>query len=88
MAFKIISPSEAPKVKEGFIRHQFILVLGKNDLEKELNKNPLAVEDILLNFFGTAATVAEKVMTGDYHAWHVWHDFEEGEFENLQQKDA
>lgn len=85
MPIQIVPPTPAPPPKPGYIRHQFILVLGKSDLEAELNKNPYAVEDYLLYYFGIGYLYAEKVMTGDYHAWHVWHDYAEGELEKLME---
>lgn len=86
MSVEIIPPTPAPPPKPGFVRHQYILVLGKADLEAELNKDPLAIQDMLVDYFGFAVFHVEKVMQGDLHGWHVYWDFAEGEFEkNLEE---
>lgn len=91
MSLQIVPPTPAPPPKPGLTRHQYVLVLGKNDLEAELNKNPHAIDDILINYFGFAALYVEKVMSGDLHGWHLYYDFAEGEFEenlgNTEEKD-
>lgn len=85
MSVQITSPSPAPPLKSGLQRHQYLLILGKNDLMAELDKNPNALSEILESYFGSMMFFAEAVMTGDYYAWHVWYDFKEGEFEkNLE----
>lgn len=83
MPIEIVPPSPAPPPKPGFIRHQFILVLGAQDVKDAINKNPYAIEDLLMEYFGFAVLYAEKVMDGDFHGWHVYHDYSEGEFEKL-----
>lgn len=85
MSVQIVPPTPAPPVKSGFVRHQFVLVLGKSDLEEELKKLSCTIPEYLMFYFGIGYLYAEKVMSGDYHAWHVWYDYAEGELEKLME---
>jgi hypothetical protein len=83
VSIKIIPPTEAPPPAPGYVRHQFIFMIGEQDIKDALDKNLYAVDDLLMEYFGFVALYAEKVMSGDFHAWHVYYDYPEGDFEKL-----
>jgi hypothetical protein len=77
---KILPPTPAPEIKDGFERHQFILVLDDESYQK-LCKIPLGVYDFLYSHWGHSCMLAEKVMEGEMHGWHVWMDYPKEEIE-------
>lgn len=83
---RISPPSPAPPVEPGFVRHQFILTLTNKDIEEGQKTNPDYVSYSLVEYFGVNALYVEKVMEGETHAWHLYLDYLEGEYEKLMEE--
>jgi hypothetical protein len=87
-SLKIVPPSEVAPVLPGFVRHQFVLTVTDKDVKEGRKTNADYVSYLLVEYFGTNALYAEKVMEGEIHAWHLWLDYPEGEFEKLMQENG
>jgi hypothetical protein len=79
---KILAPTSVGPPKEGLTRHQYILVVD-NEKFMELSKTPFGVADFLIGNFGSSSMMVEKIMEGDLHGWHLWLDWDDGEFNKL-----
>lgn len=78
MPVNVLPPTPADPVKEGYVRHQFVLIIDKQEHDRILSEKNFEISplfDFLSLHFGGVVKLAEKVMEGDLHGWRVWLDY-------------
>ena len=78
MAINILPPTPPAPLEEGYVRHQFVLIIDKQEHDRILSEKNFEISplfDFLSLHFGGVVKLVEKVMEGDLHGWHVWLDY-------------
>jgi hypothetical protein len=86
MPVRILPPTPAPPVPQGFIRHQFVLVVDDAEFQKEMSRTDYEVSpfyDFISRYFCGDVLLVEKVLEGDFHGWHLWIDYSEEDHANF-----